>query len=110
MGSGYIGISLVGLLAECDEDVARDIDARRVNVINLMTRKKLLENFSGKLVFGVDGQSDLAKRILWLVFLVKLMIPGGLVALFRGHRPSAGSITFALTHGAIEPCLCQAAL
>lgn len=35
MGFRYMGISFVGLLAECDEDVARDIDARRVNVINL---------------------------------------------------------------------------
>ena len=35
MGSRYIGISFVGLLAECDDDVARVIDAMRVNVINL---------------------------------------------------------------------------
>ncbi len=50
MGSGYIGISCVGLLAECDEDVARDIDARRVNVINLKdAQKKVLENFFWKI-------------------------------------------------------------
>ena len=35
MGFRYMGISFVGLLAECDEDVARAIDARRVNVITL---------------------------------------------------------------------------
>ena len=50
MGSGYMRISFVGLLAECDEDVARDIDARRVNVINLKdAQKKLLENFFWKI-------------------------------------------------------------
>ena len=66
MGSGYIGISFVGLLAECDEDVARDIDARRVNVINLKdAQKKLLENFfleNWSLV--LTAAPDLAKRIL----------------------------------------------
>ena len=50
MGSGYIGISFVSLLAECDEDVAREIDARRVNVINLKdAQKKVLENFFWKI-------------------------------------------------------------
>ena len=58
MGSGYIGISFVGLLAECDEDVARDIDARRVNVINLKdAQKSFWKIFSGKLVLGVGGQT-----------------------------------------------------
>ena len=50
MGPGYIGISFVGLLAECGEDVARDIDTRRVNVINLKdVQKKLLEIFFWKI-------------------------------------------------------------
>ena len=50
MGSGYIRISFVGLLAECNEDVARHIDARRVNVINLKdAQKKLLEIFFWKI-------------------------------------------------------------
>ena len=40
MGSGYIRIPFNGLLAECDEDVALDIDAKRVNVINLKDAKK----------------------------------------------------------------------
>ena len=40
MGSGYTGISFVGLLAECDEHVALDIDARRVNVIKLKDAQK----------------------------------------------------------------------
>ena len=76
MGSGYIGISFVGLLAECNEGVARDIDARRVNVINLKRAKKasgkfFLENWS----LVLAAKPDLAKRILWLVFLVKLMNP-----------------------------------
>ena len=58
MGSGYIGISLVGLMAECDEDLALDVDAKRVNVINLKdVQKKLLEIFSGKLVLGVGGHT-----------------------------------------------------
>ena len=77
MGSGYIGISFVGLLAECDEDVARDIDARRVNVINLKNAQKkaagnfFLENWC----LVLAATPDLANRILWLVFLVKLMDP-----------------------------------
>ena len=78
MGSGYIRISFVGLLAECNEDVARHIDARRVNVINLKDAQKkafgnfFLENWS----LVLAAKPDLAKRILWLVFLGKLMNPG----------------------------------
>ena len=50
MGSGYIRISFVGLLAECNEDEARHIAARRVNVINLKdAQKKLLEIFFWKI-------------------------------------------------------------
>jgi hypothetical protein len=46
MGSGYIRISFVSLLTECDDDVALDIDAKCVNVINLKdAQKKLLEIF-----------------------------------------------------------------
>ena len=40
MGSGYIRISFVGLLAECREDLALDIDAKRANVINLKDVQK----------------------------------------------------------------------
>ena len=73
MGSGYIGISFIGLLAECDEHIALDINVRRVNVINLKdAQKKLLENWS----LVLAAKPDLAKRILWLVFLGKLMNPG----------------------------------
>ena len=61
MGSGYIGISFVGLLAECDEDVARDIDARRVNVINLKdAQKKILESC----FLVLTAALDLAKPLL----------------------------------------------
>ena len=50
MGSGYIRISFVGLLAECNEDVARHIGSRRVNVINFKdAQKKLLEIFFWKI-------------------------------------------------------------
>ena len=78
MGSGYTGISFVGLLAECDEHVALDIDARRVNVIKLKDAQKrasgifFLENWSLVLV----GTLGLVTRILWLLLLVKLMGPG----------------------------------
>ena len=58
MSSGYIRISFVGLLAECDEDLALDIDAKRVNVINLRNAKKnFWKFFSGKLVLGVGGHT-----------------------------------------------------
>ena len=61
MGPGYIGISFVGLLAECGEDVARDIDTRRVNVTNLKdAQKKILENWS----LVLAATLDLAKRKL----------------------------------------------
>ena len=66
MGSGYTGISFVGLLAECDEHVALDIDARRVNVIKLKDAQKrasgifFLENWSLVLV----GTLGLVTRIL----------------------------------------------
>ncbi len=50
MGSGYIGVSLVGLMVECDEDEALDVDAKRVNVISLKdVQKKLLEIFFWKI-------------------------------------------------------------
>lgn len=46
MGSGYIGIPFYGLLVECDEDVALDIDAKRVNIINIRdAQKKASGNF-----------------------------------------------------------------
>ena len=57
MGSGYIGISFVGLLAECNEDVARHIDARRVNNQSQRRAKKAFGNFSGKLVLGGGGHT-----------------------------------------------------
>lgn len=57
MGSGYIGIPFYGLLVECDEDVALDIDAKRVNVINIRDaqKKSFWRFFFGKLVLGVGG-------------------------------------------------------
>lgn len=58
MGSGYIGIFFVGLLAECDEDVALDIDARRDSEINLKdAQKSFWKFFSGKLFLGVGRQT-----------------------------------------------------
>ena len=38
--SEYNGISFVGLLAECREDLALDIDAKRANVVNLKDVQK----------------------------------------------------------------------
>ena len=57
MGSGYIRISFVGLLAGCDEDVAPHIEARRVNVINFKDQKKTSGNFFWKIFLGVGGHT-----------------------------------------------------
>ena len=60
----------VGLLAERDEDVALDIDAKRVNEINLKdAQKKLSGYFSGKSVLGVGGYTLLGDaHILAIAF------------------------------------------
>ena len=53
-----IRIFFVGLLAECREDLALDIDAKRANVVNLKDVQKSFWKFlSGRLVLGVGGHT-----------------------------------------------------
>ena len=69
---------------DCDEDVALDIDAKRVNVINLRDAQKkasgncFLENRSSVLA----AIPDLATRILYLLPSVKLMGPATVDCVF----------------------------